>query len=382
MNRAKRAACAALGALLLLPLCGCWSYRGLDDMTIVTGVGIDFDAAAQTYHLTCEVIDPSNTGKESGVKAKIVETQGESVMDAVRNAKKRLINRLYWGNAQILVIGSGPAQQGNIDSVIDWFLRDAECRETVGVIVSQEKTAKDLLTIEGLDSSVVAYEIGKILDDDQSATSSLRSMQLFRVYSTLKAPGEELALPAFHIVQNDGKPAVEANGEALFRGNRLAGYLTAQESKCYLFAVDGVHGGILILHPDGDRTQDYALEISDSSTDRSYSYEDGKLEFTVRTETKVYLDEVSTQADLLDSGEIGRMEKQMADDLEQQITGVIRKVQSEYGTDVFGFGSMIYKKDPQLWEKLGPDWDGTFRSVPVTVESKVRILNTAYTNRG
>ena len=382
MIRMKRAACAALGALLLLAPCGCWSYRGLDDMTIVTGVGIDFDEGARIYRLTCEVIDPSNTSKETGVKSKIVEAQGENVMDAVRNAKKRLINRLYWGNAQVLVLGSGIAREGNIDSVIDWFLRDAECRETVGVVVSREKTAKDILAIEGLDSSVVAYEIGKILDDDQKDTSSLRNMQLFRVYSTLHTPGEELALPAFHIVQNDGKPAVEADGEALFQGSRPAGYLTAQESKYYLFAVDGVHGGVLTLHLDEDRKQDYALEISDNSTDRSYSYENGKPEFTVRTDTKVYLDEASMPVDLLDGQKIDQIEERMGKDLEEQITGVIRKVQSEYGTDVFGFGGMIYKKDPKLWEKLGPDWEKTFRTVPVTVESRVRILNTAYINRG
>lgn len=378
----KRGICAAAAALLLLGLCGCWSYRGLNEMTIVAGVGIDYDAEDGAYLLSCEVIDPTNTSGEAGTKAKLVETRGTSVMDAVRNAKKRLINRFYWGNAQILILGGGLLADGNLDSVFDWFLRDAECRETVGVIVSREKSAKELLSIEGLDSTVVSYEIQKILDEDQTDTASLMSVPLFRAYDTLHAPGLQLALPAFHLTENDGRKAVEADGEALFKGRKPVGSLSAEESKYFLFAVDGVKGGVLTLRPDSSPKDVFSLEISESKTDRSYTYEKGKLAFSLKTAAKVYLDQHGMQMDILNDGEIEKMENEAEAYLEKNIAGVVRKVRKEYDTDVFGFGHMIYQKDPKLWRRLEPRWDEIFPALEVKVECEVRILNTSFTKGG
>ncbi|HOL16241.1 MAG TPA: Ger(x)C family spore germination C-terminal domain-containing protein, partial [Bacillota bacterium] len=29
----------------------------------------------------------------------------------------------------------------------------------------------------------------------------------------------------------------------------------------------------------------------------------------------------------------------------------------ELKSDIFGFGNLIYRKNPRLWEKIGPRWD-------------------------
>ena len=378
----RRAICAAAAALLLLIPCGCWSYRGLDDMTLVAGVGIDYDAQNGDYLLSCEVIDPSNTNKETGVKSKLVEARGKSVMDAVRNAKKRLINRLYWGNTQVLILGGGLLKDGNLNFVVDWFLRDAECRETVGVIVSNEKSAEEMLKIKGLDSSVVAYEIQKILDDDQKDTASLLNVPVYRVYDTLHTPGIQLALPAFHLTENDGQKVAEADGEVLFKGGKPVGALSAEESKYFLYAVDGVRGGILVLRPDSSAEEEFSLEVSGNKTDRSYTYEKGKLTFTLKTVTEAYLDEHDMKMDILDDKEIRKMENEAETYLKKNIEGAVRKVQKEYRSDVFGFGYMIYRKDPKLWKQLAPKWDEIFPSLGVKVECEVKILETSFVKGG
>ena len=378
----KRGICAAAAALLLLLLCGCWSYRGLNEMTIVAGVGIDYDAQNGDYLLTCEVIDPTASAKETGIKSKLVESQGKSVMDAVRNAKKRLLNKLYWGNAQVLVLGGGLLRDGNLDSVVDWFLRDAECRETVGVVVSGEKTAKELLAIKGLDGPVVSYEIQKILDDDQTDTASLMSIPMYRVYDTLHTPGLQLALPAFHLADNEGQKAVEADGEALFKGRKPVGVLSAEESKYFLFAVDGVKGGVLALSPDSDPEQEFTLEISGNKTERSYTCENGKPAFTLKTTTEAFLDEHGMQMDITDEGETKKMEKEAETDLKENIEQVIRKVQKEDRSDVFGFGQMIARKEPKLWRQLAPKWDELFPALGVKVECEVKIVNTSFVKGG
>ena len=373
----KKILCVTTCFVLLFSLTGCWSYHGLNDMTIVTGAGIDLDPSTKEYLLTAEVVDSTASTKE-GTKTKIVESRGKTVMDAVRNAKKRLISKLYWGNNEVLVIGSELAKNGNLGNVIDWFLTDAECRETVGIVVSQEKTAKDILSIDGLDDSVVAFKIKKILEEDQDTVGTVESIPLFRVFSIMESPGRSVVLPAFHNTINDDKKVVEANGEAVFKDDKMIGYLSPEESKYYLFAVDGIHGGILTLSSTKKEVSDVSLEISNNTTKSSYSYSEEKLKVTIRTNTDVYLDEIKAHSDLLDESKIKEIEKKAQAMVEERTQSVIQKVQTEYNSDIFGFGNMVYKKDPKLWKKMEPQWDKLFPTIQVEVQSKVNIVNTAF----
>lgn len=373
----KKAVCLLLSIAVSFSLSGCWSYRGLNEITIVAGVGIDKDPISGSFHLACELIDLATSGKEGGVKAKIVESDGKTIFDAVRNAKKRLLNKLYWGNTQIVVIGNELAKQGDVGTVVNWFLNDAECRETIDILVSQEKTAKQILTIDGLDNSVVSYEIKKIIDSDSITTASIRGVQLFKAFNTLREPGISLALPMFHCTVNDEASVVEANGEAVFKGEKMVGGLSADETKDYLFVVDDINGGVLTLSSAPEILPDISLEIATNKTKRSYSYSQGKVKFMIQTNTDVYLDEVAENMDLLDEQKISKIEAAAASMLENSISAVIKKMQTQYNSDIFGFGHMIYQKDPKLWEQIESKWDNLFPTAQVQVQCKVNIVNTA-----
>ncbi|MDF1493880.1 Ger(x)C family spore germination protein [Caproiciproducens sp. CPB-2] len=374
----KKIVCLVMSFVLLFFLSGCWSYRGLNEITVVAGVGIDLDPDTQEYLLSCEVIDLTTSQDEAGTKAKLVESRGKTVMDAVRNAKKRLLNKLYWGNNEILIIGNELAESGKLDNVLVWFLSDEECRETVEIVVSEERTAKDILSLYGLDNSVVSYEIKKILDGDQSTVGTIENIQLYRAFSVLKGEGKSLTLPVFRDVANDGEMVVESNGEAIFKGNKMVGRLSPEDGKYYLAAVDGLHGGILTLSSEEQSSPDISLEIAKSTTKSSYSYSGGKLKVTLQTETDVFVDESEAEVDLLDEKTTGKIEQKAQEMIKEKTEGVIRKVQKEYNSDIFGFGNMIYKKDLKLWKQLKPQWDKIFPSVQVEVQSKVNIVNTAF----
>lgn len=374
----KRVLTALLSFLILLPLSACWSYRGLNELTIVAGAAIDFDAETGNYHVTCEIIDLTASGKEAGTKAKLVESDGRTPFDAVRNAKKKLISKLYWGNTQILILGKGLAEYGDLGSLINWFISDAECREIVGVIVSKEKTAKDILTIYGLDNSVVSYELKKIVDDDQSITGSLCSVPLYQAYNVLRSPGVSMTLPAFRCVKNDEETVVEADGQAVFKGQKLIGFLSPEETEAYLFAINKIHGGILTFSNTNSNIDDITVELSGNKSNCSFSYENGVVTVKIETDTEVFLDHAQSGADLLDEATVYGIEEKVQAELKKRITNVIRTVQTEYNSDIFGFGNMIYKENPKLWEQIGPQWDTQFRNIRVDVQCRVHILNSVF----
>lgn len=377
MEMRKRIALCAVCLSLLFLLCGCWNYRGLNELAIVSGIAIDRNPENGNYKLSFEIVDLKEV-QQSGPKAKFVEAEGKTLFDAARNAKMRMERKAYFGNAQIIVISSEIAKSGQIGMIIDWFIRDAELRETTNLIVSQEETASAILKIQGVNNSIVSYEIYDIVSEDNAATSSTTGIKLYQVFNTLRAKGLSLTLPAIHNTINDEKPATEINGIAVFGGGSMLGYLTPEESKYFLFVMDEVKGGILSISSTEEEKEDTSLEISENKTSMSFSTEGGKLKVTVSSKTKVFLAEIGKPFDSLDEGSIESLEHIAGVMVKKKIEEVIRKVQTEYGSDIFGFGNMIYKKDFRLWNKLAASWDSIFPTLEVDVEAEVKIVNTAY----
>jgi spore germination protein KC len=373
----KRIAVAVMILLAAALTGGCWNYRGLNEMAITSGVAVDFDEETGLYHMSFEVVDLTGPVKYQGVKAMLLESYGTTMFDAVRNAKKRIVNKIYFGHMELVVFSQNLVSNTDMSTLIDFFLRDAECRETICVAISQEKTAKDLLNIEGIGQPMVAFEICKIIQEDQKITSSTESEEIYEVYDILNSPGVELALPAFRNTFNDGEPASEANGIAVFKNQRLVGYLTPEESKYYLFAKDKVNGGVITCSSKGDGPEDTTLEISESTTKVSFDYKDGKMNFNVETETTAYLDEMDEPMNALDEQTIQAVEASASRKLVQGISDVIQRVRTEYDSDIFGFGNMVYKQDNKLWQQLKDNWDNVFATLAVNISCKVHIANTA-----
>ncbi len=373
----KKAAVCTLCLMLMLLTGGCWNYRGLDEMAIVAGIAIDKDNTTGIYHLTYEIVDITTSVQETGPQSKIIESEGKTIFDAARNAKKRLVNKLYFGDAQTLVLSQEIAKEEEIGSIIDWFLRDAECRETAIIVISQEETAGEILKVEGIDNAIVAFELYSIVTNDKEAVSSTANLAIYQVYNLLHSPGICIALPVFHTVINDETPVCESNGIAIFKNEKMIGSLTPEETKYFLFATNKVNGGVLALSSTGQGDHDVSLEIATNKTKISYSLEDVIPTIHIQVETDVYLDEI--QADTEDYGaeQLKALEEAAADLVKQNMERVIKKVQDEYNADIFGFGNIIYKHDPTLWWQLSPKWEQLFPKLNVVVSTKVNIVNSA-----
>ncbi len=374
----RRAAALILACLLpALTLSGCWSYKSLSDISLVIGLGIDKDPATGDYKICAEIVDLTKGIKESP-GAKLVEARGKTVFAAIREAKRRLLNRLYFGNMQVLVLGEEVAREDGIWAVVDWLMRDSEGRETVTMLIMRDGRAFDLLTLKGLDQSILSLEIDAIISEDNKTTASTAHSELYQVFNMLSSAGIALTLPAFQISENDGEKVPEAAGIAIFRGDRLAGYLTPDQSRYFLLATGKAKGGVLAIAKDGAGLPDISLEIAQNQAKLGYQVTDGRLSFSIETETDVFLTETTEDIDVTEDKAVKALEKEAGERLKLEIEAVIKKVQSETGCDIFGFGEYLHRHDAKLFHGVEDRWEEIFRALPVSVSCKVNIKNTSF----
>lgn len=364
--------------LMIFSLTGCWDYVGLDEMTITTGIAIDKDEKTNEYKLSYEIVNLDESTESKSVKTEIVESTGATIFDAMRNTKKRLMNKLYFANVQVVVVSKKIAENDGINSIINWFLRDAEIRETINFVISENNTAKEILATSCVDSPITAYQIKSTVRDDNSVISSTKDIELYKIYNVLKSDSSSLALPVFHITVNNNKSTVEADGIATFKKDKLIGYLNPSESKYYLFIDNNVDGGILVLKSNDSATDNISLEISNNLTSKSYSYKNEKFKIIIETDTDVYIGEYDDQSKTIDEKTINSIQKKAEELIEKNIKDVISKAKTEFKSDIFGFGNLVYMKDPKLWEKVKKDWNNIFLNIEVDIKPTVHIINAAF----
>jgi spore germination protein KC len=221
--------------LSVLLLSGCWNYRGLNNLGIISGFAIDMENITGDYLLTFEMVD-LNSPMPEGIETEIIESRGKTVFEAVRNAKKNLEDKLYFGHCQTLILSKYVTENIDLSSLLDWVARDIEPRENISVIVSRENTAGDVLKTKGLTNPMLAYELNKTIEDDNAITASTISTPLHIISEKLQSEGVSVVMPAVKITKTPKGETAEINGIAMFNGERFSGFLTPDESKYYLFA--------------------------------------------------------------------------------------------------------------------------------------------------
>ncbi|SHK84492.1 Ger(x)C family spore germination protein [Desulforamulus aeronauticus] len=366
--------------LICLMLCcvflgGCWNYQGLDTIDIVTGIAIDKNPETGMYLLTYEMVDTAVSGKDVPTEVKYVESQGPTLFGAIRNAKRKLINKLYGGNMQAIIISRQIAQEEGVLAILEMFLRDGEPRETLSVAISQEETAKSVLMTKGLDSKIISFEIHGVINEDNQTTSSTKNIALYQAYNAIKEAGDSLVLPILHLQQNNNDVTTESNGVALFRGDKLIGFLSPEQTLYYLFLVDEIKSAAVSL-PYRSENSEISMEIKSNRSKTSVRYENGQLVVSVQIKTEMNLTELKGELDLSQEQERTWLEAHAAQFIEESTRAFFGSVQTEYKTDIFGLGRLLYGDHPDVWRQLEDSWDEIFSQAQFEVQVTVDIVNT------
>ncbi len=369
-----KAICLSMLVLSMLFLTGCWNYREVDTLGIVAGVAIDKGEQGLKYHVTFEVLDLSG-GSKSPAKPKLIETEGDTVFDAVRNAIKSSEKKLFFSDCKVVILSSDLAAEG-IQPVLDWFARDTEPRLTLNLMVSNEKTAEAILDKENSGEDIASFKIADMIDHDISFLAKSPKVELYQAYNKLEGKGVSLVLPSIKIDKKKTGSFLDLSGTSVFKKDKLIGFLDNDDSKFFLFATGKVKGGLFLTKVDSADTN-ISLEISGSETKITPVMSNGQLSMKIDIKVKAAMGEDNTGGGKLTKDAIEVIQKSAEKQLTEGVSGIIQRVQKQYDSDIFGFGTLVYQTDPVFWQKVEPEWDKIFASLKCDVTAKVEIENTA-----
>ena len=96
------------------------------------------------------------------------------------------------------------------------------------------------------------------------------------------------------------------------------------------------------------------------------------IEITISGVGDIY--NINNKIDIQDYKEINKIEKAWSSSLKKDLTKVIKKVQSKWQADIFGFGNLIYKNNPKTWKKQEKNWNSKyFPNLNIKVKTDLKI---------
>lgn len=373
----KKTVASLLSILLALSLCGCWNYRELESITTVTGMAIDKTIDGKWY-ITAEIVDfNTQDGGGSASKSTLIAAEGETLFDSIRNMIEISGQKLYWSHALSFIVSLDVAEDGLAD-LVDWIGRNPELRPESIIFVSREENARSVLSMETPNyvyHSYAMYSTARAMTN----VSKAPLYQYHQVIGSLSDVGQAALLPVVGAVNVGDEKVLSVAGAAYLRDDKLSGFLTPEETFYWSFIVDEMKGGIINVQygqnsdPNDTRRNRVALEVKKNKTKIKPEYKDSKLTIDVKFDTDVAVADVETKENIFTEDGQQKFVESAQKSMETKCMGLIQKMQSIGGPDIFGFGSAIKKSLPSLWKSIEKDWPNQFPVVKVHVESKINI---------
>ena len=203
--------------LLLVPfiLGGCYDYNGLNDLAIISGIGIDYEE--EEFKVTFEVISTKKEGDSSAPSSTYyVTSTGESIVYAFTSAANQMDKVPYFEHVEMVVFSKDVAEN-HLEECIDYLIRTERLRNEFYTVIAED-SAEELVTASSKDHPINSTYLVELLEFNSETFNSAYYSQFTKSVNSMLSDGEDAMMPVFKI---KGEDTIELSGLGVFRDFQL-----------------------------------------------------------------------------------------------------------------------------------------------------------------
>lgn len=337
---------------ILLISSGCYNYKEINDMAIVSSIGIDKDNKNDKYIVSAQIMNSKESEDSEDSQITVYTKEGDTVHEALRNITLKSPRKLYGNHLSKIVLSEEVAKEG-IDNILDIFNRITEVRNEFIITIVKEDKASDVLkvltTTESIPAEYVKLSL-KIADKTSGLTYATKLDEFISLY--LKK-GIDPVVPVLKIDKKEKKGTTINNitttnpiskivieDLAVTNKGKLETYLKNEEIIGYNFLRNQIQKMIIPVKCD-DENNYASILILKNKTKSNAAKKDNKYIINFNINSEAIITEYNCKKDLTDEKVIKKLEK----DTEKKIKRYIKKSlnkQKETKGKFLGLERIIY----------------------------------------
>ncbi len=342
-----------LALLLALGLTGC-GYPELYERVLIHGIGVDW--TGENYKVT---VRSSASAEDEGEE--LFTCEGATVLEALSGLSLSTGREPFYAHNYLVVFGQACANRG-LEDCLDFFVRYYNTRPTVSLFMALG-TAEEVLSTEK-DGKLMRMSELQALGAGGSYNGQVVDVDILDFVNALKGESGSPVLPVLRAVEG----GVEATGSAYFAQSRPAGLLTLEQTRSYLAVMDRLERGELAVDVPGAGPVTLSLRGAKSSVETVFGQVPA---FTLRVTVDADVSAVDGTPPA-DGAFYPALEQAAAARLEEELRATLQQTLAD-GCDIFGFGSLLYRRWPVYWRQHSAQWPELMGQAQYTVQYTVKV---------
>ena len=162
----------------------------------------------------------------------------------------------------------------------------------------------------------------------------------------------------------------ELSGLAIFKDNKLQGYLDNNQSISYNIIKNHIESSILTY--ECEKNKYLSAEIINSKSD--ITTKNNAINIAVNIDTTI--NESNCNIALNNNKEIKKLENDLSTYMKNNLEKDINYIRNTYNSDVFGFLDEIYKHNYTEYLKIKNNWyKDIYKNYQINIDTKVNIIS-------
>ncbi len=404
---------------------GCYDRIELNALAVADMMAIDLTEDG-LLRVSLQFVVPAELASSVGIGTSgqrdpfyTIDAIGATLPEAFTRIQAKLPRRLFTSHVRTIVLGEEFARSG-ITPVFDSLTRMRELRITADVVATRGE-GRALLSAAPRLGRLPSAALANLLYQLIVPPRNIRQVAI-----ALAMEGIDPFVPLITLTQRtetELEPGTaaqefEIEGIAVFRGDRLAGFVPLSEARGLAWLVNEVpFATATIQWPPAGQEDDPPEHPSDlSPTERRIQVdfppapgpehpgggmrEPGQIsplvirgntdlrarveggEIRIEAQVRATDDIVTNQAglDFTDPSVIPQLEQALARDVEGRMRAILRLAQEVFQADIFGFGALVRRSYPEVWRQVKENWHEIFSKLPVDIEVKPQVRRVGLTN--
>jgi len=306
------------------------------------------------------------------------QSKGKTIQEAYRMIKLSSPRYIYPDHLRIVIINENLAKE-DISEVLDFYLRNPLARTEFKILIGKDNDILNTITpIDHISSN-------SILDTLETSSDYLGITNIVSLNTLVDMklnPHKEIILPSIELEKKENDNNTIKNTEssspntmyklgtlAIFKDNKLTGYLTKDESITYNLIENKLKNTIITYECEKNKYLSYEI-ISNNSNITTKS-----KEININIDITGTINESACNIKLNNESSITTLETSLSNYLQENIAKNINNIRNTYNSDIFGFLDIIYKHDYQTYEEIKDTWyNKTFKTIKINILPKVKII--------
>ena len=340
---------------------GCYNYKELNELGIVSAMGISKDG--DLYNLDIQLLNVLDSEKSGLNKSPItvISGQGETIFEAARSMNKKTSKVFFLADVDYVFLDQSVLNDG-LDEIMDFLIRDTRLSLNFLVVTSTENKSLDILSSISHFDTNSANNLYDAVMNSEIRYGGINSLHVRELINNYYAKGKYTIFPNVYIKdtrkssENDSledsksESYVEVKNMVFFK-DKEAIELTDEETKGVNFLRNKIKNATLTIECDGGYFTIETLE-SKMKLKSKLNIDQLNVNGNVGAEIVYY----GCKDNLDNAGVLKSISKKAEKEIESYITKAFNK-SKKYNYDFLGLGNYIYKNNYKYFDFENKDWN-------------------------